>query len=141
MRVFLRKRSVVMRAVDTNVLVRYLAQDEAVQSARAVRIVEGGSIFVAKTVLLELEWVMRSVYKRAPAEVIRSIEQLCGLPTVTVEDAQQVATALTYAQGGFDLADALHAVSLGPARSFVTFDSDLVKKARKLGLKLVSAAQ
>ena len=137
----MRKRNVVMRAVDTNVLVRYLAHDHAAQSARAARIVEGGAIFVAKTVLLELEWVMRSVYKRAPADVIRSIEELCGLPTVTVEDAQQVALAFAYTKGGFDLADALHAVSLGPAGGFVTFDSDLVKKARKLGLKLVLAAQ
>lgn len=54
-----------MPALDTNVLVRYIVQDDAAQLAAAKRLIsrfvtEGAALFVPLTVVLELEWVLRS---------------------------------------------------------------------------------
>ena len=57
-----RRRDDVMRAVDTNVIVRYLTGDDEVQATRARAVVDAGQVFVSTTVLLESEWVLRSVY-------------------------------------------------------------------------------
>ena len=51
-----------MRAVDTNVVVRYLTGDQPEQAARAREVFRAGQVFVSTTVLLESDWVLRSVY-------------------------------------------------------------------------------
>ncbi|MFX8316487.1 PIN domain-containing protein, partial [Acinetobacter baumannii] len=51
-----------MRAIDTNVIVRFLTADDATQAAVARRAIEAGDIFIPTTVLLETEWVLRSGY-------------------------------------------------------------------------------
>ena len=51
-----------MRAVDTNVLVRALVRDDAAQSAKAEEVLARDEVFVPVTVMLELEWVLRSRY-------------------------------------------------------------------------------
>lgn len=128
-----------MRAVDTNVVVRYLAHDHPAQTAQAVRVIEGDGVFIAKTVLLEVERVMRSVYGLEPGHILDALTQLCGLPTVTVENPREVAFALQCAKRGLDFADALHSASIGGAESFVTFDADLIRQARRLGLSSIAA--
>jgi len=128
-----------MRAVDTNLIVRYITRDDPKQSAIAGRIVGSERIWIAKTVLLESEWVLRGVYGYATTEVLAALRALLGLPNVSIEDAEAVAAALAWAQNGLDFADALHAASSGPAERFVTFDTDLVKKARKLGVPVGAA--
>lgn len=128
-----------MRAVDTNLIVRYITRDDPKQAAIAGRIVGSERIWVAKTVLLESEWVLRGVYEFSATEVLAALQALLGLPNVSTEDAEAVAAALSWAQGGMDFADALHAASAGPADRFITFDADLVKKAKKLGVAAVMA--
>ena len=51
-----------MLAVDTNVVVRYLTGDHPEQFANAKALIDGEDLFVCATVLLETEWVLRSVY-------------------------------------------------------------------------------
>ena len=51
-----------MRAIDTNVVVRYLTGDDPVQAPKARAAVDAGPVFASTTVLLESEWVLRSVY-------------------------------------------------------------------------------
>ena len=63
-----RKRNVGMRAINANVMVRYLTGDDPDQSARARAAVDGGAVFASTTVLLESVWVLRSVYGFAPEE-------------------------------------------------------------------------
>lgn len=82
----------------------------------------GRRLWVAKTVLLELEWVCRGVYK-LEASAFRSIaEHLISLPKVEVEDFVAVRKALDWHAQGLDFADALHLSSSGHAKEFVTFD-------------------
>jgi predicted nucleic acid-binding protein len=122
-----------MRAVDTNVIVRYLANDDPAQGARARRLVEREDVFVSLTVLLETEWVLRGVFGLAPGDIVRSLRAFAGLPRVTVENPAVAAQALDWAERGLDFADALHLAAVRPHDGFVTFDRALVKAARRLG--------
>ncbi len=68
-----------MLAVDANVVVRYLVNDDAAEAARARRLVEREDVFVPVTVVLETEWVLRSVFGFSPAAVMRALRGFAGL--------------------------------------------------------------
>lgn len=122
-----------MLAVDTNVVVRYLARDDSAQTARATKLIRTEPILLLKTVLLESEWVLRSAYgfdRNATAGAFRS---LAGLPTVHVEDESAVAQALDWFAAGMDFADALHLSGCSGTDQFATFDRRLTKNAQSLG--------
>lgn len=128
-------------ALDTNVLVRYLAQDDARQSAAATKLIEktlSGSNrgFVSLVALLEAVWVMESVYEADSAKVAEILGDLLDAPTIEVQDTLAVrAAAVRYAEGGVDLHDCL-IVALAEQRKarVVTFDA---KAAKRLGMDLL----
>src|SRR5579864_39520 len=97
-----------MLAVDTNIVARYLTRDDPRQAARAKQLVDDNDVFVALTVLLETEWVLRSGYRMTPNQVVEALSDFLGLPHVTVEDPAATAAALLWAAAGMDFADALH---------------------------------
>ena len=87
-----------MLALDTNVLARYYVREDGAaraqqEIARAV-IERGTQLFVAKTVVLELEWVLRGVYGHRREDVCRVFEQLLALTHVEIEDRAAVERAL-----------------------------------------------
>lgn len=125
-----------MRAVDTNVLARYYLQDDPRQGRVASDILAAGEVFVPKTVMLELEWVLRSVADQPAGKVLDCLAHLIALPGVTVEDDEQVETALRYCRRGIDFADALHLAASSECSEMLTFDDRrYARRARKLGLK------
>ena len=119
-----------MRAVDTNVVVRLLTQDDLAQAARAAALIKREQVWVAKTVMLETGWVLRSLYGYKQKEVIAALRSFSGLKHVRLEDSHLIARALDWADAGMDFADALHVASMGPATSFVSFDEKLVARAK-----------
>jgi len=131
-----------MLALDTNVLARYYVREEGAsratqaQGEAARRLIETGErLFVAKTVLLELEWVLRGVYGIARKDVVRSLEHLLALDNVEIEDRAAVQAALANLQAGLDFADALHHASSRACAALVTFDSRrFASRARKMAL-------
>lgn len=123
-----------MVAIDTNVLVRVLTGDHPEQSPRARALLESQEVFVALTVLLETEWVLRSAYGFAPEHIFGALRAFAGLPQVRIEAPKRLAEALDRAEAGLDFADALHLGATGPGETFATFDARLVKTARRLGL-------
>ncbi|MCS3728227.1 type II toxin-antitoxin system VapC family toxin [Bradyrhizobium betae] len=129
-----------MLAIDTNLIVRYLTGDHAKQSARARALIDGESVFAAVTVILEVEWVLRSAYAYPAADVARALRVFAGLPTVTVEDGAMVAVALDLAETGMDFADALHLTRSGHCDGFVTFDRTLIRAAKAAGYQGVRDA-
>ncbi len=129
-----------MIAIDTNVVVRYLTGDHPDQSPRARALVNGQAVFVAVTVILETEWVLRSAYGYKPAEVARALRAFGGLATVTIEDAVIVADALDRAEQGMDFADALHLGKSAQCDGFVSFDRRFVKLAQEAGFSDVQSA-
>jgi predicted nucleic-acid-binding protein len=121
-----------MLAVDTNIVVRYIARDHASQAARADRLFHTQQILLLKTVVLETEWVLRYRYGFDREAVVASLRALAGLPQVHLDDASVVAQALDWYAAGMDFADALHLASSQTADQFVTFDRKLAAKAAKL---------
>jgi predicted nucleic acid-binding protein len=122
-----------MLAVDTNLIVRYLTGDHPRQSAKARAVIDGEDVFVSTTVLLETEWVLRSVYSFDSAQVCVALRAFAGLPRVSLEDPALVATALDCAAHGLDFADALHLGRAEDCDAFVTFDQQLIRAARAAG--------
>jgi predicted nucleic acid-binding protein len=123
-----------MLAIDTNLIVRYLTGDQPRQSRKAKALIDSEPVFVCKTVLLETEWVLRSVFEFTPTEIAKALADFAGLPSVTLEDAAIIATALDWTAGGMDFADALHLANAQGSDAFVTFDRGLAKKAKKLDI-------
>jgi predicted nucleic-acid-binding protein len=102
-----------VKAIDTNLLVRLVARDDAEQVSEARAVIAAGDVLILPTVVLEAEWVLRS-----------GLTTLMSLSGVTVVSAGAVAAALAaYAQAG-DFADLLHCALAAEAGaiSFVTFD-------------------
>lgn len=116
-----------MIGLDTNVLARYyVASSDAPsqkQSVAAKKLLESGkSLFVSKSVVLELEWVLRGYYKSPPKDVLIVLEHLLAMPHVEVEDRVAVELAIEALGDGFDFADALHHASARHCTSMATFD-------------------
>ncbi len=126
-----------MLAIDTNIVVRYLVGDHPEQTRKARTLIDDMPVFVSQTVLLETEWVLRSAYDQPADAVAEALRSFAGLPTVTVETPDQVALALAHAESGMDFADALHLVAAGDADGFATFDTGLLKAARRIGIDTV----
>lgn len=125
-----------MIGLDTNVLVRYLAQDEPKQAALATRLIEsltaGEPGFVSHVVLAETLWVLESCYAAEPARVQQVVDALLRSSGILVERAESVWRALRqFKQGGGDFADTLIAVSAADAgcRATYTFDKGAAKRA------------
>ena len=120
-----------MVTLDTNIWVRYLTNDDELQARRAMILLEqSDAVFLPKTVLLELEWVLRAAYKVKSADIHRSLLHILGLPMVIAESAGQVSAALDFYTQGYDFADALHLASSDTARAVYTFDEQFVRKGK-----------
>jgi predicted nucleic-acid-binding protein len=121
-----------VRAIDTNVVVRFLVGDEASQAAKARAVIAAGEVYIATTVLLESEWVLRAAYGFAPARVAAALRGLAGLPGVAVETPERLAQALDWMDAGMDFADALHLAQAGGCTAFLSFDRKLARTAAGL---------
>jgi predicted nucleic-acid-binding protein len=102
-----------MIGLDTNVIVRYLVQDDPVQSARATdliehRLTEQEPGFLCVVVLAELAWVLERAYGLPPPKLAAAIERLLQANVLVVEREQEVFTAITAMRAGLgSFADAL----------------------------------
>jgi predicted nucleic acid-binding protein len=121
-----------MLAIDTNIVVRYLTADHPEQSPKAKALIDSKEVFVCTTVLLESEWVLRSVYGFSAVEVAKALGAFAGLPSVNLEDAALTAKALDWAARGMDFADALHLAKAQGCNALVSFDRRFAKVAKEL---------
>ncbi len=125
-----------MIGLDTNVLVRYITQDEARQSARATKLIEGLTAespgFVSVVVVIELFWVLTSCYDFNREQMAQVFEVLLRSRQLAVDRADQVARALrAYSDSNADFADCLierTSASAGCGRT-MTFDAGAAKAA------------
>ncbi|MCL2423549.1 MAG: type II toxin-antitoxin system VapC family toxin [Micrococcales bacterium] len=119
-----------MIGVDTNVLVRYLAQDDPEQSALATAVFERGPhddrIVLVPLVLAETWWVLSRAYRMAPGAIADIIAGLLTAEEAVVSDEPTVRTALAQVRRGHDFADALIAGTCraNGAEQTLTFDKD-----------------
>jgi predicted nucleic-acid-binding protein len=122
-------------AVDTNVLVRYVTNDDPDQAQRAVKLLAGPrTVFMPHSVLLEMEWVLRAVYDLDRGAILSAFRQVLGLPNIQVDAPGLVALTLERYEQGFDFADALHLALAGGASPLFTFDRRFARLADAAGL-------
>lgn len=131
-----------MIGLDTNILVRYLTQDDPVQSAKATEILERRLTpknpgFVSVVAIVETVWVLDRGYDLTAQEIATAVERLLQVEVLTIENEQEVFTAMiALRQGRASFADALIA-ELGAragCRRTLTFDQ---KAGRLPGFELV----
>ena len=118
-----------MRAVDTNVLVRALVQDDAPQGRRAQVCLSAQPVYVPVTVILELEWVLRSRYGYSPKAIADTMEKLAILENAVVGEPAAVVAAARKMRQGWDFAAALHHALAAGCDDFATFDTNLARRA------------
>jgi predicted nucleic-acid-binding protein len=122
-----------MIAFDTNLLVRALVADHAEQVAIVRQLIARDIVFISRTVLLETEWVLRSIYKKSRTELHEFFTALLETDNTVVEDAEALSHAMDWYAQGADFADALHLAACGSALMH-TFDRDFCKDARAAGI-------
>jgi predicted nucleic-acid-binding protein len=117
-----------LNAVDTNVLARYIVQDDGAQSENATAIL-AEPCFVSDTVLLETAWLLSSRYGVRRADLAATLLDVLRLPALVVSDDGMIAWAIERFAEGADLADMLHVASARHADRFVTFNARLARQA------------
>ncbi len=130
-----------MIGLDTNVLVRYIMQDEPRQSAKAAALIESLEVdrpgFISVVSVVELYWVLTSCYDLTDDQVGQALDLLLRTRQIVVDRADQVLRALkVFGTGKADFADCLierTAASAGCERT-MTFD---VSAARHAGMTLI----
>jgi predicted nucleic-acid-binding protein len=126
-----------MLGVDTNVLVRYLTRDDQPQYERARRLInrevaKGEPVLVSLLVLLETEWVLRSRYEMAKADIVSTFSALLDTSDLAFEDEPSIEAAIySWKDSTVDFADCLIEARnrrLG-CRATATFDGRALKLA------------
>jgi predicted nucleic-acid-binding protein len=130
-----------MIGIDTNVLVRYIAQDDAAQSRRATSFIEkecneAAPGFVGLAVLAEVVWVSESSYGAAREEVADIVRRILSSRHLVVQDAETAWKALRHFESSrADFADCLvaHSAVAAGCKTVVSFD----RQAAKAGMTLL----
>ena len=130
-----------MIALDTNVLVRFLVQDDPLQAQLATKVIDqltdDAQGFVSREVLVELVWVLERAYRLGRAEIAVALDGLLSATEMDIEGSDEVAPALElYRNNGFGFADLMTAAAArrAGANELVTFDR---KAARLPGVRLL----
>lgn len=126
-----------MAALDTNLLVRFLVEDDPAQLATARRLIRravaaGQTLFVPVTVVVELEWVLRSNFRFAKVDILRTMSQLLSSVELAFESEGAIEVGLLqYAKGAADFSDCMHAALAAAAGEIPlwTFDQAAAKVA------------
>lgn len=124
-----------MQALDTNILIRFLTNDDPKQSRVAERLIQQKKCSIALTVFLEAEWAMRIMMGYPSALIIRAYRDLLELENIYVPQSSELMQALDGYEAGMDFGDAIHAAQLSAEDTFLTFDKAFVKKASAIGFK------
>ncbi|MBF0230423.1 MAG: type II toxin-antitoxin system VapC family toxin [Desulfamplus sp.] len=127
-----------MKAVDTNILIRLLTKDDELQAKKVYEIFKSAEsektrLFVPLLVVLEVIWVLESVYNITRAEILDSINDMLLMPVLTFEALPALQQFIESAESNkYDLSDLLIAYSAksNGCKSVITFD----KKASKFHL-------
>ncbi len=119
-----------MRAVDTNLVVRLLARDDARQVSAAEEFTAGGA-WVSHLVLAETTWVLDAIYERSAEQIATAVEMLLNHKDLTLQDAEVVASALEHFRSrpvlGFSACLVVEIARKAGHLPVGTFDRDLAR--------------
>ncbi|MCX8086699.1 MAG: type II toxin-antitoxin system VapC family toxin [Rhodocyclaceae bacterium] len=121
-----------MIVLDTNLLLRYLLNDDTAQAKRALHLLSSAPLVtVTPTIVLELVWVLECC-DCSRAEIVAALRHVLGLPNMRLPNEAALYRAVQWFEQGLDFADALH-LALSPAEAtLMTFDKSFVNKAKRL---------
>lgn len=125
-----------MIGLDTNVLLRYLVQDDPAQSFRATEIIERRLTrrdpgFVSLVSILEIVWVLGTLYKRSRLEIADHVEMILAADTLEVQNEQEVYEAVVALRNGTGTFEDALIGGLGVWRgcsATLTFDQNAAKR-------------
>ena len=126
-----------LNAIGTNVLARFLLQDDPEQFALARKLFETETVYITLTVLLETFWVLRKRLAIPQSEVLQILSALSRLRNVAIEDAPRFERTIALTEAGMGFADALHVSAVEPDMRFATFDRRMFRAAQRAGLQNV----
>lgn len=123
-----------MIGLDTNVLVRYIMQDDAKQAALATKLIEGLSEdtpgFITLVSIIELTWVLESAFELNRSQIVEVFQRIMSVDVFKLDRAGVVQSALrTYSIGKADFADCLieRLSSHAGCERTMTFDRNAAK--------------
>ena len=121
-----------MTGLDTNILVRFLTQDDAVQCRAVLSMLmkKGATFFVPDLVLVETDWVLSSLYDWTRDEVADAMAKLMTLHNLAFENEGRIRSALRALRHGADLSDELivdGCRKIG-CRNIATFDKGMARR-------------
>jgi predicted nucleic-acid-binding protein len=120
-----------MITIDTNILVRMLVFLDSEQAATIRRLAARHTLIILPTVFIETEWVLRSVVKVEARRINEMFSAVLDTDGIEVPQIEKIRSVLDLHRAGMDFADAMHLCLTDEATTFVTFDRDLVKGAKK----------
>lgn len=131
-----------MIGLDTNIVIRFLVGDDALQSAKARRLIENNFTeenpgFISVATILETAWVLESAYKMSSQQIAAAIRRILLIESFVVQNEQEVYTAMMYLRAGLASFDDALIAALGQSAGCdhtYTFDR---KAARLPGFKLL----
>lgn len=120
-----------MIAIDTNVLVRIILNDDVAQVAASLRLFQSGEpVYVLDSVLLETAWVLKVRYAVPIADIADALEAVLREPYIVTE-APMAVDAIEWYRSGMDFADAIHlAGAASRCEKLATFDGAFIRKAK-----------
>jgi len=111
------------RALDTNIVVRFLTNDHPGQTAVAQRLFQQDFI-ISSSVFMETEWVLRSVYRWDRLRIAGAFRAILDLPAF-VSAPPDITWVVERFAAGADFADMIHVTAAHGASVFATFDSGI----------------
>lgn len=124
------------KALDTNIVVRLFVDDGSKEVPVARAVFEGGTVEIPLSVVLECEWVLRSVYKFSAASICEALTALLSLKNVIVQNPDLVTAAIEAHRIGIDFTDAFHLLSVEKSDEMLTFDNDFEKRAQRMNYRI-----
>jgi len=121
-----------MTGLDTNVLVRYLAQDDDAQLRAVLNLLlkKGATFFVPDLVLIEADWVLSALYQWTVEEIAEAFARLLSVHNLHFENEGRIRAALRALRHGADLSDELivdRCREMG-CKTVATFDKGITKR-------------
>lgn len=118
-----------MIVIDTNIILRYLLEDNEELSKKAIEIIDNNQIFIPTEVIVEASYVLKKVYQVEKDKIYKVIQLLLEMENVNFENKETIELAFkTYAEKNLDIVDCmLYAYAKNEKYEVKTFDNKLAK--------------
>jgi predicted nucleic-acid-binding protein len=114
-----------------------MTRDDEEQYQKRLKVFQNQNIFIADTVILETEWVLRFAYKLKPVEICQAFRKIFGLPNVYLINERLILQVIEWYENRLDFSDAFPLASSHHCLEFYTFNEKFIKKSQDLSSSTV----